>query len=163
MDNIKIRKWNQNDARDVLKLIHELAVYEKEPDAVKTTTEDLIRDGFSDTPVFHCLVTEVNGEIVGMALYFFTWSTWEGRPTLYLEDLYVKESQRGKGYGLSLFQKLGQIAVEKKCARYEWAVLDWNQPARDFYHSHGASHKIGWLPYRLEGEALKKLAVLTHK
>ncbi len=153
-----IRSAKKEDVPTILKLIKELAEYEKEPHAVKTNHEDLLRDGFSETPLFQCLIGEVNREAVGFALYFFTWSTWEGRPTLYLEDLYVRESKRGTGLGFSMFKKLAEIAVEKNCSRFEWAVLDWNQSARDFYHKLGAFHKNDWLPYRLEGSSLLNLA-----
>lgn len=153
-----IRHCKKEDLPKVLDLIKELAIYEKEPLAVKTTLSDLERDGFSDQPFFHALVAEADNNIEGFALYFFTWSTWEGRPTLYLEDLFVRETSRKQGLGYKLFQELSKIAVEKKCSRFEWAVLDWNTPARDFYHKLGAHHKKGWLPYRLEGEALKNLA-----
>ena len=155
-----IRPGQKSDVPEILKLIHELAHFEKEPEAVKTTEEDLLRDGFSDTPFFHTLILEDEGKVQGMALYFFNWSTWEGRPSLYLEDLYVRESGRGKGFGRSLLIKLAQIAVEKNCARFEWEVLDWNQKARDFYHQLGAKYMEGWLPYRVEG---KKLIALSER
>lgn len=155
---MNIRKSTPNDIPAILQLIHELAIYEKEPDAVKTTPEDLLRDGFGKTPRFECWVGEIDGKIEGMALFFYTWSTWEGCCTLYLEDLFVREKSRGQGLGFKLFKKLAQIAVENNCKRFEWAVLDWNKPARDFYHSLGAYHKEEWLPYRLEGESLNKLA-----
>lgn len=153
-----IRNATAQDVPIILQLIKELASYEKEPDAVKTTTADLLRDGFGDNPYFQCLLFEENGNVEAMALYFFIWSTWEGRPTLYLEDLFVRQTMRGKGMGIKLLKALAAIAVEKKCARFEWEVLDWNTPARSFYHSFGAFHKDGWLPYRLEGDAIKKLA-----
>jgi len=156
--NFKIRKATQNDAKDILTLIHELAVYEKEPDAVKTSVADLVRDGFQEAPYFQSLVADCDGQILGFALYFFTWSTWEGRPSLYLEDLFVSEDARGNQIGLSLFQKLAKIAADNNCFRFEWAVLDWNTLARNFYHSLGAKHMKGWLPYRLEGENLEKIA-----
>ncbi len=155
---MKIRPATTNDTDSLLNLIHELAIFEKEPDAVKTTKEDLLRDGFSDSPYFQTLVIEDNQKIMGMALYFFSWSTWEGRPSLFLEDLIITESGRGNGYGLALLKELARIAVEKNCARFEWEVLDWNMKARDFYHSIGAHHKKGWLPYRVDGEELIKLA-----
>ena len=151
---MNIRKATTNDIPQILKLIRELAVYEKEPNAVKTTEEDLLRDGFSDTPYFHCLVGEVSGEIHAMGLYFFKWSTWEGCPSLFLEDLYVRESKRGNGFGVALLKELAKMAVKKNCKRFEWEVLDWNKSARDFYHKIGAEHKKGWLPYRLDGEKL---------
>lgn len=161
MTSIHIRPAKTEDTTAILQLIRDLAVYEKEPDAVKTTEEDLLRDGFGENPIFKSLIGEIDGQIQGFALYFFTWSTWEGRPTLYLEDLFVRPEARSKGLGFQLFQKLAQIAVDKKCARFEWAVLDWNQLARDFYHRLGAKHKEDWLPYRLEGPALIKLSQMS--
>ena len=151
---MNIRPATPNDVDEILKLIHELAIYEKEPDAVKTTRDDLLRDGFGDKPYFHCLVGEIDNKIQAITLYFFNWSTWEGRPSLYLEDLIVRESQRGNGYGLQMLKALAKVAVEKNCKRFEWEVLDWNKPAIDFYHNIGAKHKEGWLPYRLDGQAL---------
>lgn len=153
-----LRAATKNDIPAILELIHELAIYEKEPDAVKTTAEDLLRDGFGDRPLFECQVAELEGAIEGFALYFYTWSTWQGRPSLYLEDLFVRDSTRGHGLGKALLMKLAQIAVEKKCQRFEWSVLDWNDLARNFYHSLGAQHMKGWLPYRVDGQALLDLA-----
>lgn len=155
-----IRPAKKEDIPRILELIKELAVFEKEPDAVKTTEKDLLRDGFSDTPYFHILVfEEKSGFIPAFALYFFNWSTWEGQPSLHLEDLYVAESSRGQKIGFQLLKHLAKIALEKNCRRFEWEVLDWNESARTFYHKIGASHKKGWLPYRLEGPALKQLAL----
>ncbi|MEO0334863.1 MAG: GNAT family N-acetyltransferase [Pseudomonadota bacterium] len=154
-----IRPATKEDVNEILRLIHRLADYEKEPEAVKTKTEDLIRDGFSsDNPYFKCLMAEHEGQVRGFALYFFTWSTWEGRPSLYLEDLFVEPEARGSGLGQSLLQALAKIALEQNCRRFEWSVLDWNMLARDFYHNLGAKHMEGWLPYRLEGDALRTLA-----
>ncbi|NQZ02044.1 MAG: GNAT family N-acetyltransferase [Bdellovibrionales bacterium] len=153
-----IREATKEDIPEILRLIQLLAEYEKEPDAVKTTAEDLLRDGFSDKPYFNCLMAEHEGVVRGFALYFYNWSTWEGRPSLYLEDLFVEPEARGSGLGLELLKTLAGIAVEKNCKRFEWSVLDWNQLARDFYHKLGAKHMEGWLPYRMEGEALKRLA-----
>ncbi len=153
-----IRKASPSDVPEILKLITELAVYENEPDAVKTTEADLLRDGFSENPYFQCLVAETDTGVEGLALFFFRWSTWEGRPSLFLEDLYVRDSQRGKGMGMALLKELAKVAVENNCKRFEWEVLDWNQVARDFYHKIGATHKEGWLPYRLDGEPLTTFA-----
>ena len=158
MSQIKIRPGIPEDIPFFLEMIQQLADYEKEPDAVEATPEDLLRDGFGETPLFSTLVGEIDGVKKGMALYFFTWSTWTGRPSLYLEDLYVDQGSRKNGLGFQLFQRLAQIAVEKNCARFEWAVLDWNELARNFYHNLGAHHKKGWLPYRIEGEELLKLS-----
>jgi len=156
-----IRKAEISDCENLLGLIKELAIYEKEPDAVKTTVQDLKRDGFgSEAPRFQSLVVEdEGGGLVGFALYFFTWSTWEGRSTLYLEDLFVDPAQRGRGMGGALFKRLARIAMDQSCLRFEWSVLDWNNLARDFYHRLGAKHKEGWLPYRLEGQPLVDLAI----
>jgi GNAT superfamily N-acetyltransferase len=153
-----IRSGQRKDVPEILALIQELALFENEPDAVKTTEADLLRDGFSESPFFQTKVCEVNGEIVGFALFFFCWSTWTGRPSLFLEDLYVKEKARGHGYGVALLQACAQVAVAKGCARFEWEVLDWNQGARDFYHKIGARHMEDWLVYRLDGEPLQKFA-----
>lgn len=155
---MNVRNATPADVPELLKLIKELAVFEKEPDAVKTTEADLLRDGFGANPYFQCQVAELNGEVQAMALYFFCWSTWTGKPSLFLEDLYVRESQRGTGLGLALLKKLAEIAVENNCARFEWEVLDWNEGARNFYHKIGARCMDGWLVYRLDGEALLDFA-----
>ncbi len=146
------------DAGSILSLIKELAEYERSSDQVKANVDDILRDGFGQRPLFDCLIAEVDGIAVGYALYFFMWSTWTGRATCYLEDLFVQPGQRGKGVGLDLLRHCARIAVARDCQRFEWAVLDWNTPARDFYHSLGAFHKETWLPYRLEGQALLDLA-----
>lgn len=154
-----IREAVNSDAGSILKLIQGLADYEKEPDAVDCTEEDLIRDGLGNGPFFKAFIAEDHeGLALGFALYFFTWSTWKGRPTLFLEDLFVPPEQRGKGLGLALFKKVAKTAVENNCGRMEWSVLDWNKLARDFYHSLGAFHNEGWLPYRLTGKALDHFA-----
>jgi GNAT superfamily N-acetyltransferase len=158
--SIIIRQANKDDVNEILRLVHCLAEYEKEPEAVKTSQTDLLRDGFGERPAFHTLIAEVDGHVQGFALYFFTWSTWEGRPTLYLEDLFVEPEARGQGLGLKLFKELANIAVKKSCARFEWSVLDWNNLARKFYYKLGAKHMQGWLPYRLQGQALIDLARL---
>ena len=155
---MKIRNAIKHDAPAILRLIKELALFENEPEAVKTTEEDIIRDGFGDNPYFNCIVAEKDGDVLGMAIYYFCWSTWTGRPSMFLEDLYVQESQRGSGMGLALLKECAKIAVSKNCARFEWEVLDWNQGARDFYHKLGAHHMDGWLPYRLDGDKLQSFA-----
>ncbi len=158
MSTTQIRHAVADDAETILHLIHQLARYEKAEDQVVCSVDDIVRDGFGDSPLFNCLLADYDGQTVGMALFFYNWSTWTGRPTLYLEDLFVMPSHRGKGLGLALLQRCACIAVEKQCQRFEWAVLDWNEPARNFYHNIGAYHKHEWLPYRLEGEALTALA-----
>lgn len=158
MSTYSIRPATIEDAGAILTLIRELAAYEEAADQVAATEEDIRRDGFGVDPLFRCLVAEKDDHAVGYALYFFVWSTWTGTATMYLEDLFVQPSQRKKGIGLDLLRRCAQIALERGCARFEWAVLDWNTPARDFYHSLGAFHKQEWLPYRLEGKALQELA-----
>lgn len=152
-----IRKAERGDCPAILHLIRALAEYEKALDQVVCTVQDLERDGFGDKPFFECLLLEEQGQAVGMALYFYNWSTWTGRPTFYLEDLLVLPESRGKGYGMALLKACAKIAVDQNCKRFEWAVLDWNMPAREFYHKIGAYHKVEWLPYRLEGQPLQKL------
>jgi len=157
---LTIRQANEGDVDEILRLIQGLAEYEEEPDAVKASQADIRRDGFGERPVFQTLIAEIDGQAHGFALYFFTWSSWEGRSTLYLEDLFVEPEARGRGLGAKLFKELAHVAVQKSCARFEWSVLDWNVLARNFYHKLGAKHMQGWLPYRLEGQALKELAKL---
>lgn len=155
----RIRCANKDDASGILNLIKGLALYEKEPDAVFCSEEDLVRDGFGDHPYFHVFLAETSEKkSIGFALYFFTWSTWKGGPTLFLEDLFVDPEYRGHGIGLALFKQVAQTAVARKCQRMEWSVLDWNHIARDFYHKLGAFHNEGWLPYRLTGEALARFS-----
>jgi len=149
-----IREATRDDAETILALIHALALYEREPEAVKASVDDILRDGFGPRPLFQCLLAECDGRAAGFSLYFYKWSTWTGRGTLHLEDLFVEPDFRGRGIGLGLLRRLAAIAVDQGCKRMEWEVLDWNQPARDFYHQLGAVHKEGWYPYRLDGDAL---------
>ena len=153
-----IREAVIEDAEAILGLIIELAIYEKEPHAVEATVEDIRRDGFGPKPLFNCLIAECDGKAVGFSLYFLKWSTWRGRPSLHLEDLFVNSTVRGLGVGMKLLKRLARIALDNECARFDWEVLDWNMLARDFYHTIGAQHRQGWLPYRIEGDALKALA-----
>ena len=155
---LTLRPAVPSDVPDILGLIRELALYEREPDAVLATEADLLRDGFTEPRRFHCLMAEWSETPVGFALYFYNYSTWEGRPGIYLEDLYVQPAQRGKGIGKSILTRLAAIAVEEECARFEWSVLDWNQPSIDFYHAMGAVMKSEWRGMRVDGEALKNLA-----
>jgi GNAT superfamily N-acetyltransferase len=155
---IAIRPATAADVPLVLALVRELAAYEREPDAVVATEADLLRDGFGPTPRFQVLVAEDGGEPAGFAFYFFAYSTWRGRPVLYLEDLFVRPAHRKKGIGLGLMQRLARIAVDEGCARFVWEVLDWNEPAIHFYESLGAEVLRSWLNVRMEGEALAKLA-----
>lgn len=157
MPRITIRSATADDVPLILELIRALARFENEPDAVRTTPEDLLRDGFGERPQFEVLIAERDEKPVGFALFFATYSTWEGRPSLYLEDLFVIESARKHGVGRALMAKLAAICVERGYQRLELQVLDWN-PAREFYHRLGMGHMNEWLPYRLSGQALHALA-----
>jgi len=140
-------------------LIRELAAYEREPDAVAATEEDLLRDGFdAPSPAFEVLLATAADEIVGFALYFFSYSTWTGRRCLYLEDIFVEPAWRGRGTGRALMKELARDAIERGCQRFVWQVLDWNESAIGFYEKLGAKVHREWLSVRLEGEALAALA-----
>jgi GNAT superfamily N-acetyltransferase len=153
-----IRPATRDDVSTILAFIRALAAYEREPDAVVATENDLLRDGFGDNPYYSCLLAEENGTPAGFAFYFFDYSTWLGRPGLYLEDLFVHPEFRGLGIGKALLQRVAAIAVEKGCARMKWEVLDWNTPAVDFYAAMGAEFLDTWRNVRLSGEALQRLA-----
>jgi GNAT superfamily N-acetyltransferase len=122
------------------------------------TEADLLRDGFGEVPRFHALVAEWDGAPAGFALYFFNYSTWQGRPGIYLEDLFVRPSHRGRGIGTALLRAVAQIALERQCSRLVWSVLDWNEPAIRFYESLGASVMKEWMTMRVVGPALAALA-----
>src|SRR5256885_9891858 len=128
-----IRKAEPRDVPQMLAFIRELAEYEKEPQAVVATEDDLLRDGFGQSPRYFCLVADWEGTPAGFAFYFHTYSTWLGRWGLYLEDLYVTPRLRGRGIGRALLVELARIAVREKCGRMNWQVLDWNAPAPEFY------------------------------
>jgi GNAT superfamily N-acetyltransferase len=153
-----IRKPHSQDVGTILKLIHGLAEYERAPDAAQATEADLLRDGFGSDPKFHCVIADWQGEPVGFALYFYNYSTWKGRPGIFLEDLFVWPEYRGKGIGKALLLHVAKIAVAENCGRYEWSVLDWNTPSIEFYQSLGAKQMSEWLPMRVEGDALLALA-----
>lgn len=156
-----VRKARPTDVPAILQLIRDLAAYEREPDAVKATVGTLHATLFGPTPSAEAIVAEDDGVVVGMALYFTNYSTWSGRDGLYLEDLYVVPEARGQGLGKALLARVARIAVSRGCARVEWAVLDWNRPAIDFYRSLGAAPKDEWTVYRLDGAALDRLGVKT--
>ena len=157
MPQITVRPATPADVETILTFIKGLAAFEREPDAVKTTVDDLRRDGFGEHPKFETLIAELDGQPVGFALFFPTYSTWEGCPGIHLEDIFVVERVRGHGVGRKLMAALAAIAVGRGCARLELSVLHWN-PARKFYHRLGMGHLEEWLPYRLSGEALRALA-----
>lgn len=144
-----IRKGTPNDMQAVLDLIIELAVFEKEPDAVVVTKEDLIRDGFSSHPLFHTFVAEKNNEIIGMALYYYRYSTWKGK-TIHLEDLVVKENHRGTGAGLALYKEIIKQGKKDNVKRVEWNVLDWNENAIRFYEKSGAKILKDWYVVQMD-------------
>jgi len=155
---LKIRPATREDAAIILDLIRALAIYEREPDAVTATESDIVRDGFGASPKFRCVIAEWDGQAAGFAFWFYNYSTWQGRPGLYLEDLFVKPEFRGKGIGKALLLHLAKVAANENCGRFEWSVLDWNTPAIEFYESLGAKLHREWLRMRVEGEALEKLA-----
>jgi GNAT superfamily N-acetyltransferase len=155
-----IRKAVPEDVPQILEFIRALATYEREPGAVTATEADLLRDGFGPEPYYHCLIAEQDGKPAGFAFYFFNYSTWTGRPGLYLEDLFVNPEFRGFGIGKALLARVAAIAVEKGCPRLQWEVLDWNTPAVDFYAALGASFLDEWRNVRMTGEALARLAAL---
>lgn len=159
---LSIRPATPDDLPTILALIRELAEYEREPDSAVATV-DLLRqhlfgEGFGRGPVAECIMGEIDGSPQGFALFFTNFSTWLGRPGLYLEDLFVRPAFRGHGLGKALFTHLAALAVERGCGRMEWSVLDWNEPAIGFYRSLGAVAMDGWTVHRLSGEGLRRLA-----
>jgi GNAT superfamily N-acetyltransferase len=157
MPDIATRFATADDAGLLLRLIRELAAFEKSPDAVVATEADLIRHGFGPNPQFEAILAFLDGEPAGCALFHTRFSTWLGRPGLYLEDLYVTEQARGQGVGRRLMTRLAAIAVERGWGRIDFHVLDWN-PAREFYHRLGMEHLGEWLRYGGDAAALKRLA-----
>ena len=153
-----IRTATPADVPQILTFVRALATYEREPDAVIATEADLLRDGFGPNPFYFCLIAEQDGQPAGFAFYFFNYSTWVGRPGIYLEDIFVHPEFRGLGIGKALLQAVAAVALEKGCKRLQWAVLDWNTPAIDFYRAMGAEFLAEWRNVRVSGEALQRLA-----
>jgi len=153
-----IRVAVKADAPKILQLIQDLALYEKAPNEAVATIEQIELTIFSDKPSAFAHVAEVDGEVVGISIWFLNYSTWLGKPGIYLEDLYVDPEHRGKGLGLALLKELATICVERGYERLQWWVLDWNEPSIEFYKSLGAEAMDEWTVYRVSGEALKKLA-----
>lgn len=153
-----VRRAEARDVPAMLRLIVALAVYEREPDAVLATEETLAATMFGPGAQVFAHVAELDGRVEGVALWFQTYSTWTGRPSLYLEDLFVSEALRGTGAGRALFQALAREAKARDCARIDWAVLDFNDSAKAFYTKLGARKSDGWEPWRIEGAALEALA-----
>lgn len=152
------RKATEADAAQILEFIRALAAFERAPDAVTATEEGLIRDGFGPNPFYRCLIADYDGQPAGFAFYFFNYSTWVGRPGIYVEDLFVLPQFRRLGIGRELLKQVAAIAIENGCQRLQWEVLDWNTPAIDFYRAIGAEFLDEWRNVRLSGEALERLA-----
>ena len=155
---IKIRSATAADVPLILRFIQELAEYEREPDAVQATEQDLLRDGWGATPRFRCVIAEYEDEAAGLALFFTSYSTWRGHHGIRLEDLYVTPAMRGHGIGRALLIHLAQVAVEEGCPRLEWDVLNWNAPAIGFYEAIGARRLSEWSIMRVDDAALLALA-----
>ncbi|MFA9213797.1 MAG: N-acetyltransferase family protein [Candidatus Methylacidiphilales bacterium] len=156
-ENFEIKSATKNDAGIILELIKEIAAYEKLADQVEATEEQIINHLFSEKTYAECIIGFENNIPIGFALFFHNYSTFVSRPGIYLEDLFVKEKYRGKGYGKKLLLSLVKIADERNCGRVEWSVLDWNKPAIDFYESLGATPMNEWTVYRLNQVAINKL------
>ena len=154
MIKVHIRKAEKSDAASILFLIRELAIFEKEPQAVIVTQAQIERDGFGDRPLFECFVAEVADQVAGMALYYPRYSTWKG-PTFHLEDLIVTEPMKGKGIGTQLYKAFIEYAHEVGVERVEWAVLDWNLPAIEFYQKSGATVLDDWRTVQMDKKSIE--------
>lgn len=156
MSTLTIRQAQASDAGLIHQFIVELAIYEKAESEVTASVEDIEHSIFNNEFSTNAIICERDGEPVGFAVYFFNYSTWQGKHGLYLEDLYVSQKHRGCGAGKVLLKYLANLALSKNCGRFEWSVLDWNQPAIGFYDSIGAKPKDGWIGYQLAGDALER-------
>ena len=156
--SIILRQARPEDAAAIYAMIYELAVYEKAPEEVVTTPEEIRETLFGAGSNTEALIAEYEGNIIGYAVFFTSYSTWLGRNGIYMEDLYITPDYRGAGAGKALLKYIAQCAVQRKCGRLEWSVLDWNKPAIDFYMSIGALPQNEWVRYRLDGDALLKFA-----
>jgi GNAT superfamily N-acetyltransferase len=153
-----IRKGTSADMGAVLDLIKELAIYEKEPEAVVVTVEDLVKDGFGEQPLFKTFVAEIEGKIIGMALYYYRYSTWKGK-TIHLEDLIVTESMRGTGAGYALYKEIIRQGEIDNVRRIEWNVLDWNLPAIKFYEKSGAKVLSDWRVVHMDERGIEEFLI----
>jgi GNAT superfamily N-acetyltransferase len=158
MKDFEIRPTTETDVPVILELIRALAEYERAPEAVVATEAGLREVLFGAKPAAEVLLALENSVPVGFAVYFHNFSTWLGRPGLYLEDLFVRPEKRGKGYGRALLERLAEIARERGCGRMEWAVLDWNDPAIQFYRKLGAKPMDEWTVFRLTEDGIAELA-----
>jgi len=157
-----LRSATEADLATIIELIHALADYEREPDAVKLDPDALRGHLFGARPYAEVILAETaEGESAGFALFFHNFSTWEGRPGIWLEDLFVRPRFRGNGYGKALLLELARLAGERGCGRLEWSVLDWNEPSIAFYRALGAEPMDEWTTYRVAGEVLRKLSTRT--
>ncbi len=155
---MQIRMAVPADADDIHRLIYELALYEKAPEQMVATIDQINTSLFNANPVAFCHVAEVDGKVVGIALWFLNYSTWLGKAGIYLEDLFVQPEYRGHGIGKGFMQTLAALCVERGYERFQWWVLDWNKPSIDFYQALGAVPMDEWTVFRLSGDALKKFA-----
>lgn len=146
------------DTDEILAMIYELALYEKAPEEAKASREQIIDTFFSDNPKVFCEIVEVDGAIAGMAIWFLNYSTWQGKHGIYLEDLFIRPQYRGNGFGKALLKHLAAICEERGYGRFQWWVLDWNEPSIEFYKALGAVAMDEWTVYRVSGEALTHLA-----
>ncbi len=158
MSKLDIRAASAEDSALILRFITDLAIYEEAEDSVIATASDIRDSLFGGASTTRAVICEMDGQAIGFAVYFFNYSTWLGQHGLYLEDLYVSPEFRGMGAGKALLKHLAQIALSKNCGRFEWSVLDWNEPAIRFYQSIGAKPQDEWVAYRLTGKALAELA-----
>jgi GNAT superfamily N-acetyltransferase len=156
---MSIRPARIEDTDEILALIYELALYEKAPDEAKATREQIIETFFCSDPKVFCEIVEVDGAIAGLAIWFLNYSTWQGKHGIYLEDLFIRPQFRGEGYGKALLQHLAAICEARGYGRFQWWVLDWNEPAIEFYKSLGAVAMDEWTVYRVSDDALSQLAL----
>ncbi len=155
---MEIRQATVEDSALILRFVTELAIYEKAENEVIATESDIENSLFASDSTTKAVICSINNEPIGFAVYFFNYSTWLGKHGLYLEDLYVFPKFRGVGAGKALLKHLAEIALSKNCGRFEWSVLDWNEPAIQFYQSIGAKSQDEWVGYRLTGKALEEFA-----
>ena len=161
MKKVHIREAIATDAAAILALIQELADFEREPDAVAVTEKEFVQDGFGDNPLFQCFVAEISQKIVGIALFYRCYSTWKGK-SWHLEDLIVTKAQRGKGIGFALLKEFISFAHDSGVRRIQWAVLDWNTPAIEFYEKHGATVFSDWKITQMTNGAMQKFIAKNH-
>jgi GNAT superfamily N-acetyltransferase len=155
---MSIRPATIADTDEILALIYELALYEKAPEEAKATREQIIESFFSESPKVFCEIVEVEGEVAGLAIWFLNYSTWQGKHGIYLEDLFIRPQFRGKGFGKALLKHLAAICEDRGYGRFQWWVLDWNEPSIEFYKALGAVAMDEWTVYRVSEDALTRLA-----